>query len=261
MKNKAYGLTLFIFLLVIALIAITRFTELKPHWGSLEFKQASTITVTGFAKQDITNQVADFTVGMESIEASKEEALNKVNEAMNQVIEQVKNFGVDEQDIQTQTANVYQETEYIQENTLSIGTTTTNRGDAQKGDWIANNSVHITLRNVEQAEDLLNILNASAANYVYGPNFGLDDAQSSSDELLSVAVSNAREKAEQVAAANGQKLGKIISLTENGADNVYPLYENALSSAASGSLKTASADLETGSSTTSKTVTVTFELN
>lgn len=271
------GTLLFAFILVVALIAITRFTSLKPHWGSLEMRPTSTITVSGVAKKDQVNQIASFTAGVESIEETKEEALNKANEAMNKLISKVKQFGVKEEDIKTEQTTVYQETEYVTEPMpLEIQTVEGSVDGSgvsnmmyprpstkpQKGSWRANNSVSIKLREAKQAETLLAILNDSGANYVYGPNFAIDDADTAGDELLSEAVANARTKAESIATANKQKVGKIISVSESG--NYYPMYSNFESamSISSGMGKTVTdANLEPGSSSTSKSVTVTFELN
>jgi len=266
MNQKQNEVTLlFAFVLVVALIAITRFTSLKPHWGSLEMRTTSTITVSGTAKQDQNNQIAIFTAGMESIESTKEEALNKTNQAMNQLIEKVKDFGIKEADIQTQSVNVYQDTEYIRMDEPAIEPGVSNsmypqpEGKARKGDWRASNSVTITLREVDRADGLLAILNNSGANNVYGPNFSLDDSQAASDALLSQAVSNARAKAEEIAKANKQSIGKIINLTESGNYPIYNRYE--MMPMASDTKISVDANLEPGSSTTSKSVTVTFELN
>ena len=263
MNQKPNGGNLFFaFILVIGLIAITRFTNFKPHWGSLEMGATSTITVSGLAKKEQNNQIANFTAGMDSIETSKEEALNKVNEAMNQLIAKVKDFGIKEEDIQTQTASVYQETEYVDSNTSGVTSMIyPERGDAQKGDWRANNSVSIKLREVDRAEALLAILNESGANYVYGPDFSIENADLASDELLVDAVINAREKAEKIATANNQKVGKIIALTEGGVSPIYSAYKLMAPMAGGGDEVAIDANLEPGSSTTSKTVTVTFELN
>ena len=265
------GTILFAFILVVALIAVTRFTSLKPHWGSLEMRPTSSITVSGLAKKEQTNQIANFTAGVESIEKTKEEALNKTNEAMNQLIAKVKQFGIKDEDIQTQQANVYQDTEYV-----TTDATVSNSGPtesliyprpdttkAQKGQWRANNSVTIKLREVDRAEALLAIINESGVNYVYGPNFSIDNAETAGDELLSAAVANARQKAENIANANNQKVGKIISVAEGG--NSYPMYASYDSvmpmAAGMGKSAVVSPELEPGSSSTSKTVTVTFELN
>lgn len=263
MNQKQNSVTLLVaFLLVVGLIAITRFTYLKPHWGSLEMRANSTITVSGTAKKEQLNQIANFTAGVESIEETKEEALNKTNEAMNQLIAKAKEFGIKAEDIQTQNANVYQETEYVTTDSSvnNLMYPQPDRGDARKGDWRADNSVSIKLREADKAEALLAILNASGANYVYGPNFSIDDAEAISDELLAGAVSNAREKAEKVAAANNQKVGKIISLTESGSYPAYESYKSAIPMAGGG-ITVMDAELEPGSSTTTKTVSVTFELN
>lgn len=251
---------LFIFVLVIGLIAITRFTELKPHWGSLEMRSNSTITVSGTAKKEQLNQIANFTAGVESIEETKEAALNKTNEAMNQLITKVKDFGIEAENIQTQNVNVYQETEYDADDSVSnLIYPQPDRGSARKGNWRANNSVTIKLEEIDKADALLAILQASGANYVYGPDFSLSDTRAASDELLAEAVINAREKAEKLATANNQKVGKIISLTEDGNYPVYyESYKFAVPMTAGGSV--ADANLEPGASTTSKTVVVTFEL-
>ena len=278
MNPKQSEITLSLaFIFVVALIAITRFTSLKPHWGSLEMRPTSTITVSGTAKKDQVNQIASFTAGVESIEATKEEALNKANETMNKLISKVKQFGVKEEDIKTEQTTVYQETEYVTEpmpveiqavegsaNGSGVSNMMYPRPSTkpQKGSWRANNSVSIKLREAKQAETLLAILNDSGANYVYGPNFTIDDAQAAGDELLSEAVANAKTKAESIANANKQKVGKIMSVVEGG--NYYPMYsalESAMPMAAGMSKTTIDANLEPGSSSTSKSVTVTFELN
>jgi uncharacterized protein YggE len=230
-------------------------------------RPTSTITVTGLAKQEQANQVAEFSAGVESIESTKEEALNKANDAMNQLIAKVKAFGIKEEDIQTQAVNVFQDTEYVPvdspvTNVMESTIYPIPPSKAQKGDWRANNSVTIKLREVDKANDLLAILNNSGANYVYGPNFSLDDSQAASDELLSAAIVNAREKAEKMASANKQKVGKIISVTEGG--NAYPMYGSynlAMPMDARETKSIINAELEPGSSQTSKSVTVTFELN
>ncbi len=271
------GTALIVFFLVVALIAITRFTSLRPYWGSLEMRPTSTITVNGIAKKDQVNQIASFTAGVESIEATKEDALNKANESMNQLISKVKQFGVREEDIQTEQATVYQETEYVTEpmpmEIQAVEGSVDGSGVSsmmyprpstkpRKGSWRANNSVSIKLREAKRAESLLAILNDSGANYVYGPNFTIDNAETAGDELLSEAVANARAKAESIATANKQKVGKIISLSEGGSYSpMYSAFETAMPMTAGMNKTITDANLEPGSSSTSKSVTVTFELN
>lgn len=262
-QKQNFATILFAFVLLVGLIAITRFTNLKPHWGSLEMRPTATITVSGTAKKEQVNQIANFTAGVESIEASKEAAMNKTNEAMNKLIAKVKEFGIKAEDIQTEQVNVYQETEYVSSGdaqTMIYPPQPDTR--AQKGQWRANNSVSIKLREVDKAEQLLAILNENGTNYVYGPNFTIDDAETAGDELLSQAVANAKTKAESIANANNQRVGKIISLTESGSSYpIYSAYDSVMPMAGGMTKSVSNAELEPGSSSASKTVTVTFELN
>lgn len=260
LTNHKYSPWLLVFGFTVALIALTRFTPLKPHWGSLEMRQAATITVTGEARETRTNQVAQFTAGFEAIEVDKDTALSKANQAMNEVIEQVKTLGVEAADIQTENANVYQEIEYERVEIL-IYPPMPDAGTAKKGQWRANNSVSIKLRNIDQAEQLLSLLQNSGANYVYGPNFGLDQDQIATDtELVTQAVAAAKTKAEQIAAASGQRVGKMVSFYENETYPVFRGYAETMPMAMGSSKDAVVANVEPGSSQLHKTVTVTFEL-
>ena len=250
-KNPQSKIVLF-FVCLLATIAIIDLTPLTIEWGTIAMKPASTITVTGEAKQDEKNQIANFTVGFEAIEESKEKATESVTKKMNDVLTAIEKFNIPEEDIQTESVSVYQETEYFRDE---------DRYEAEKGDWRANNSVSIKLKNIEQSEELLAILNGSEATNVNGPNFTIDDTSSTDIELLANAIENARVKAEKMAAANNQKVRKIITVVEEGTNRTTPVFYESLMTAGAGMDKTVTTpNLEAGSTTLSKSVTVTFEL-
>ena len=124
--------------------------------------------------------------------------------------------------------------------------------------WHVNNSIEITLRDTTKATALNDLLNASGANSVNGPNFRVDDTNmaANSADLLAAAVKNATEKATTMAKAGNRSLGKMMSVNENGGGAVYPItFAMAKDSAGGGS-----ASVEPGTSTVSKSVTVVFEL-
>ena len=106
-----------------------------------------------------------------------------------------------------------------------------------------------------QSEDLLSILNNSQANYVYGPNFRLDQENLSEIDLINSAVADARTKAEAIAANNQQQIVKVLEIVESGA-NYQPFYRAESAS----SLDSSSPSLEPGSGAIAKTVTVTFQV-
>ena len=124
------------------------------------------------------------------------------------------------------------------------------------GQWNVSNTVEITLRDMTQASELTELLSKSGANNVWGPNYFLEDTASVEEKLMEMAVNNARQKAERLAAAAaGTKLGRVISVTEgsSGGSGVMPF---ARMEAGGGG----GAPMQPGSTLVTKTVTVTFEL-
>ena len=76
-----------------------------------------------------------------------------------------------------------------------------------------------------------------------------------------ISLNTPQKKAEKVATANQQTVGKIVSLIEGSSSPVYANYKSIMPTAGGMTEAAVDAELEPGSSTTSKTVTVTFELN
>ncbi len=217
------------------------------NWGSLALLPGKTVTVTGSAESKEKNQVANFTSGVSAVNDDKEKAVKEVNEKMDAIISQVKDFGVKPEDIQTQNMSIYQ-----RQDTYYEGTTAKSR----PGQWDVSNSITITLRDVKKASELADLLTKSGATNVYGPNFTLEDTKDAESKLLGEAMEDAKKKAEILATASGRKLGKVVSVTEGfGGGGIVPMF---LAEKAGGG---GGASVEPGSASVSKTVTVTFALN
>ncbi|EKD53469.1 MAG: hypothetical protein ACD_61C00038G0003 [uncultured bacterium] len=216
-------------------------------WGRIIMKNEAVVTVTGYAESDEKNQIAMFSAGVQAFNDDKDTAVNEVNKKMTEIIKLVKGLGVDEADIKTQQVNVYQ----MQESTTIYPPT-----KVTLGQWSANNSIGITLRDVDKAGKLTDLLNESGATNVDGPNFQLDVSQKAGDKLLGLAVADAKTKAEAMAVASGAKLGRVISIVESGSPS-YPVMFRAEAMKADTIVP---APIEVGTSTVSKTVTVVWSL-
>lgn len=229
--------------LALILAVIRLFPWKNINWGSFNLSQKQTITVTGQARGQQKTQVARFTTSVSRVNDDKQKAVDEVNQSMAQIIDQVKGFGISEKDIKTQNISINQEEEWFYEG---------DRRKSRPGQWRVSNSIGISLRNVDQASELTNLLSESGATNVWGPNFYVDETTSLEADLLQEAIENAREKGEKIAQASGKKLGQIIGINEGfgTAEGFYRIAE------AGGG-----APVEPGTSTVSKTVTVVFELN
>ena len=225
-----------IVVLVLIIIAAFALPWRSISWGKINF-QEETIVVTGESETKQANEVASFSAGVNVIKEKKEEAVDEVNKKTKELITSVKDFGIAEGEIQTQSVNVYEQQE---------------TDKTKKNQWVVNSTVEITLRDMSKANALMDLLNKSGANNIYGPNFKIEDTIDTEKTLYESAMADAKERAELIASSSGRKLGKVINVVEGSNNNYSPIYK-ALSSGTGG------AELSPGTSTISKTLTVTFE--
>ncbi len=238
--------------IIIVLTAVCLFIPWEHvNWGKISILPASTITVTGEAKKDELPQIARFSASVTATNADKQTAVNAVNSAMEKIIKSVKDFDINEKDIQTQQVLVYQTKEDRQEIMLIYPPIRSG-----KDVWQASNSVSITLRDITKASALADLLQNSGAANVSGPNYSLDDTTQAQVDLLAKAIDNAKAKAEKIATASKRKLGKVITVSEGSSGYPGPLFAGGGMMAE----KSISAPVEPGTETVYKSVTVTFEL-
>jgi uncharacterized protein YggE len=176
-------------------------------WGRIITSQPNTITVVGTAERQETNQLASFSAGVEAANLDKQVALTQVQQLMDTLIADVKLAGIPEADIKTQNVSVWQSQDPVPAINGRVST--------KPGEWRVNNTIEVTVRDATKTEQIQQVLNNSGATNVYGPSYRTDDSQTGED-LLAMAVANAREKADQVAAAQGMKVVKVLNITEGG---------------------------------------------
>ncbi|MBU1032719.1 MAG: SIMPL domain-containing protein [Patescibacteria group bacterium] len=245
MKNILY---IFLFSVIAGslVLAGTYFIPWKTvDWGKLEFKNTSSVSVTGEAKTQLLSQAAEFSAGVWSIKDNKDAAVTEVNNKINELVDAVKKFGIEASDIKTQNISVYlQEESYYDE--------VERRQKSRPGQWKVNNSISIKLKDLKKTNELANLLTGSGATEVWGPSFSIDDMREAEVRLLKEAIANARIKAQEIAMVGERKLGRIITVTEGSGSADYGI--------AYGGFGGGGSELEPGSTTIHKNVTVTFEL-
>ncbi|OGC46970.1 hypothetical protein A2713_00510 [candidate division WWE3 bacterium RIFCSPHIGHO2_01_FULL_35_17] len=211
--------------------------------------QNNTVSVSGYADTSVKNQVASFSAGVSSINDKKEVAVKEVNDKIDSLTNAVKLFGIPAEDIKTESISVYQQTDSYYDNNED-GTSVQR---SKPGQWSVSNSISIKLRDVEKTSKLVDLLTASGATNVYGPNFTVSDVSETENGLVGLAIENAKAKATEIANKSGRKLGKILSISESSTGYSYPMYEKS-------GMGGGGAPSEAGTSSVSKTLYVTFEL-
>lgn len=202
------------------------------------------ITVDAQAKGKLENQSARFNATVLATNEDKDAAVAEVEQKTDELITLLIQFGIPQDQIQTQFFNIYQPEDINFNNEAVVRT----------GPWRVSNSLSIKLTDIARAEELTSLLVSSGATDVTGPNFTVDDVEDLETQLFSEAIKNARTKAEKIATENGMSVGKVISISESGVSGISPMYSMRDMGGGGG------IPLEPGAQDISKTVSVTFQL-
>jgi hypothetical protein len=168
----------------------------------------------------VVPDVARLSLGIEARADTVTEAQSQAAVAMDEVIQALKDNGVDKKDIQTQRYSIYPVTRWVKdEEEEIIG-------------YRVTNMVVAKIREVDKAGVIIDAVAKAGGDYtrIQGISFSVDDPTSYYKEARTKAVQDAESKAKQLASLTGIRLGKPTYISEGA---VYPppitrgLYEGA----------------------------------
>lgn len=163
-----------------------------------------TIQVTGEGKVTAVPDQAEMNFEVQEEGADLEGLTAKVNERIKGVFQAVKSFGVSDKDFKTVSYNI--QPKYKDTN-----------GESQRTGFIVSNQIHVVLKKIDLAGQVLDAVTKAGATQVEGPSFGFSDPTQLQMEALKNAVENAHAKAEALAEASGAELGKVYSINQTSA--------------------------------------------
>ena len=196
-----------------------------------------TISVDGVGKASAVPDRATFTFGITTDRKTASEASEANNRDMHSLIEALRGAGVPGEDIQTSQISLYPDY--------------SDSGDVRG--YEASNSVTATVA-LAEAGGALQAAVRAGANQVDGPVLTKEDARKLYDGALRDAISDARSRAEVLAAAAGVKVGEVVSIEET-TDSSGAIPLDVRSTAAP-----TSAPIEAGTKDVEADVTVTFAI-
>jgi uncharacterized protein YggE len=231
------------------------------------------ITVQGVAEVKVVPDEVVITIGNETANKNVKEAISKNDEQIKKLMDTIKKAGVEQKYIQTSTVSVRPE---YREDHIFYGkanaqaqappqqiqeTTAENRIKY----FIAQKTIVITLKDTKKVEELLSNIYETGVTNVQGVDFRTTELRKHRDRARDMAMKAAKEKAEAMAGAIGQKIGKALFINENSVSHFNPFGNNAYN-AQNSTVPTSEnpADSEgtisLGQISVNATVTVQFEL-
>ncbi len=225
-------------LLVLAVAALAGIGRPEAA-GASEEDSRDGITVTGLGSVDAVPDEAQLSLGVSTQGRTANAALDANSAQMTQVIAALKAAGVAERDIATQNVSVGESYE----------------GEGRRNGFVAQNSVSVTVHDVERASTVLEAASAAGANQVSGPALTRSDRESLEHKALAEAVENARGRAKALADAAGVDVGRVTAIVESAGGGVMFAEGRAAMDTAS-----TKAPIEPGTQEIQATVTVTFAI-
>ncbi len=158
------------------------------------------LTVSGVGKVSLKPDIAYVYVGVHTEKPSAAEAVAENNTKTQALIEALKTAGVDGNDIRTTNFSIWQNTQYSPD------------GKPSGTNYVVDNTVYLTVRNLENLGDLLDAAVRAGANNINSIQFDLADKTQALSQARSEAVKTAKSQANELAAAAGVTLGGIQSI-------------------------------------------------
>jgi uncharacterized protein YggE len=168
------------------------------------------LTVSGQGQVELAPDVAYVTIGVHTEAADISEAVSQNADQVANVMEALVGMGVAREDMQTSNFSLYTGEDYDPFTGQSLGPL-----------YTVDNTVNVTVRDLENMGNLLDGAISAGANSIWGVTFDVDDKDAAMQEARDEALAEAMSEAEALATAAGVNLGGIQSLTYSNVSTGY----------------------------------------
>lgn len=172
-----------------------------------------TISVNGSGQVTLAPDVAYVYIGVHSQSDNVADALSQNNDKAQAVANSLKELGIDAKDIQTSSFNVYPQQQ------------TDPQGNITSTLYNVDNTIYVTVRDLQNLGKLLDTVVRSGANSINGVNFDVLDKSKALSDARRLAVDSARSQAQEMAQNAGVNLGDLQTMNVFASNPTTPVYE------------------------------------
>jgi uncharacterized protein len=206
--------------------AVEAQTTTPPVSVNLNSQQG--IWVTGQGQVNVTPDIANLNLGVTAQADKVADAQSQAADAMNKVMSALTSNGIDPKDIMTQYFSINQMTKYDN-----------NTGQSTVTGYQVTNTVNVTVRSIDKVGTIIDAVAAAGGDLtrINGISFSVDKPAQYNDQARSLAMADAKAKAQQLATLAGVTLGAPTYIVEN-PNNSPIIYREAVPAAGGGSTTT-----------------------
>lgn len=148
--------------------------------------------------------IARINLGVETEKPNAKMAQQENAKKMSEVVLALMDMGFTEDDIETANFSIY-----------PVRSSFTSEGQYKVVGYRVSNTLIVTVRDIDRVGDVLDIVTQAGANSVNGVTFDIEDSGELYHKALQLAVSDALSKAEIIANAMGENLGRPLKVYES----------------------------------------------
>jgi uncharacterized protein YggE len=173
-----------------------------------------TLSVSGSGQAYLTPDIAYINIGVRTEGAEAATAVSENSTLSQKIADALKGLNVESKDIQTTNFSIFPQQKFDQDGKPTGEIT-----------YVVENTVYVTVRDLDNIGDLLDAAVTAGANQIYGIQFDVADKTAALSDARKAAVKNAQEIAGELASAAGVALGDIQTINMISASSPSPVYE------------------------------------
>lgn len=190
----------------IALILLAASALVLSACGATTINQAApppvrSLAVTGLGQVKLSPDIAYIYIGVHNEGPSASQAVEDNNKQTEALAAALKSAGVDAKDVSTSNFSIWPNTQWGPDG-QAIGTT-----------YVVDNQVYVAVRELDGLGDLLEAAIAVGANSINSIQFDVADKTEAMKEARALAVTDAKDKAAELASTSGVALGDILTVS------------------------------------------------
>ncbi|MDX1517418.1 MAG: SIMPL domain-containing protein [Woeseiaceae bacterium] len=161
------------------------------------------IAVTGHGEAAGPPDQATIHAGVQTLAPTVVESSQQNQAVVERIMRALDEQGIDEQDIQTSDYGIWPEQRHDPRGT----------GDVTITGYRVNNTVRVTIRDIDRVGKVLAAVTDAGANSIHGIHFGVKDAAELEARARAAAMADARARAAALAELAGVDLGEVLEIS------------------------------------------------
>ena len=209
-----------------------------------------TLSVVGYGQATGVPDLANIQLGVSLVDEDLRKVLDEGNATIDSITETLLAQGLQVGDVRTTNYNIWREDIYDRETGMPT--------DEKR--FHIDINLDLTVRDVERIGELVGIGLDAGANTVNGISFAIEDTSVLEAEARAKAITDVKNRAEQLAVSLGKSLGDPISIGEGVAGAPGPVYSFGLKGDVAGMGGGGGAAISPGQTTIVMQVNIIYEL-